>query len=361
VFDRFGVDVPASVWASVEIPDYLKTRVAVVDHNGCELEAGRDLRLLAKGIGEQEPPKRNEDWIKARSRWERKEIREWDFGELPRSVPVGSSLVAYPALEASDEGVSIRLFQNPEKAKEAHLKGVKQLFSLFLAKDLRFLKQDVSLRGRQCPGCAYFGGEKKIESSLYDCVLRKLFELDIRSRETFLSHAKKGRTALSTTARDLKEKTLAAIEAYYQLRSTLERIRNNSWNNSPVLEICALIENEMASVMPQDFLERYGEDRLSHLPRYLKAMEMRAERGSYDPLKHRKKTAQVEVFEEERNRLQQDSSIVQPSSEKRNALEELLWMLEEYKVSLFAQELKTAFPVSSKRLQQKIDEIKRMV
>jgi ATP-dependent helicase HrpA len=93
----------------------------------------------------------------------------------------------------------------------------------------------------------------------------------------------------------------------------------------------------------------------------LKALEMRVERGAYDPVKDRKRAAEAEAFVEEAETMNRDAVTSGSSMEKKEALEELRWMIEEFKVSLFAQELKTAFPVSPKRLRKKIDEIKRMV
>ena len=97
-----------------------------------------------------------------------------------------------------------------------------------------------------------------------------------------------------------------------------------------------------------------------HLPRYLKAVEMRAERGSYDMEKEQKKAAAVAPFTEALRRNIKDLS-PRTSLEKRETLEEFFWMVEEFKVSLFAQELKTPFPVSVKRLEKKLRELERMI
>jgi len=361
VFDRFGVDIPPSVWASVEIPEHLKMRVSVIDHQGRELESGRDLHLLSHDILDQGPDETNQAWKRAREKWEREGIREWDFGDLPERVPVDPSMVAYPGLEPGEKFVNIRLFQSAEKALETHLKGVEKLFMLFFSKDLRFLKKDVSLQGEQCRGCVYFGGEKAVEKALYECILRMLFQQNIRTQEAFLRHADAVKSVMPQRARELKSVTLQVLDGYHQVHSTLDRIGSGNTGNVPVLEVCAVTGNELRTLVPENFLEIYSLDRLSHLPRYLKAMEIRAERGAYDPLKHRKKTAEAAVFEQELEALKQAPLMAQFSPEKKEAVEELRWMIEEFKVSLFAQELKTTYPVSPKRLHKKVDEIKRMV
>jgi ATP-dependent helicase HrpA len=126
------------------------------------------------------------------------------------------------------------------------------------------------------------------------------------------------------------------------------------------MNLCASIRRDLEAMIPKNFLEIYPDERLNHLPRYLKAMEIRAERGAYDIVKDRKKESDAEVFKKIMEEIKNEAS-EHISREKQEALEEFRWMLEEYKVSLFAPELKTAFPVSQKRLKKRADEIRRML
>ncbi len=361
VFDRFGVDIPASVWAAVEIPEYLKMRISVIDHQGHELGAGRDVHLLLRSVPEVEPADTSRAWKQTREKWEREGITGWDFGDLPESVPVGTSTAAYPGLEPGEKWVNIRLFASPQKALASHQEGVGQLFIIHFAKDLRFLKQDLSLKGTECRGAAYFGGTPGVQNALYECLLRLLFQKNIRTREAFTEHAQAIRSSMPAQALELRDQVLKVLDAYYETRSTLQRIESGGSENKAVLELCALVRKELETLVPENFLEAYSLDRLAHLPRYLKALEMRVERGAYDPLKDRKRAAEAAAFSKETERMNQDAVVSGSSSEKQEALEELRWMMEEFKVSLFAQELKTAFPVSPKRIKKKIGEIKRMV
>jgi ATP-dependent helicase HrpA len=101
-------------------------------------------------------------------------------------------------------------------------------------------------------------------------------------------------------------------------------------------------------------------DELIHLPRYLKALELRAERGAHHPEKDKIKAAQVQEFAEAL--LKMKASLGPSTSiEKRAAVENFRWMIEEFRVSVFAQELKTRFPISRKKLEDAIKEIERMV
>ena len=112
--------------------------------------------------------------------------------------------------------------------------------------------------------------------------------------------------------------------------------------------------------MPPDFLDIYTPERLAEIPRYLRAMEVRATRGANHPEKDQSKLLQAEPFLRAFEEMDKSLS-PHASQEKREAVESYRWMVEEFKVSLFAQELKTPFPVSLKRLEDKRKEIERMV
>jgi ATP-dependent helicase HrpA len=113
-------------------------------------------------------------------------------------------------------------------------------------------------------------------------------------------------------------------------------------------------------LVPESFINLYDTDRLGHLIRYIKCVEIRAQRALVDFEKDQAKAMDVKSFND---RLGEMIKTLSPdaSNDKRKALEEFFWMIEEYKVSIFAQELKTAFPVSAKRLEKKLAQITRMI
>jgi ATP-dependent helicase HrpA len=116
----------------------------------------------------------------------------------------------------------------------------------------------------------------------------------------------------------------------------------------------------MNELMPGNFLMRYDSERLIHVMRYLKAICIRAERGMAHLDKALTRIREANIFSDNLQSML-ESSGAGASEEKLNLIEEYRWMIEEYKVSLFAQELKTAFPVSRKRLEKKRQEIERIV
>jgi ATP-dependent helicase HrpA len=112
--------------------------------------------------------------------------------------------------------------------------------------------------------------------------------------------------------------------------------------------------------VPKDFIKIYTSEKLSQIPRYLKALKIRLERGSYDPIKDINKMNRVKSFSDAFETMTGELS-PHSSTEKKVSLNEFKWMIEEFKISVFAPELKTLYPVSAKRLGEKIKEINRMV
>ena len=119
------------------------------------------------------------------------------------------------------------------------------------------------------------------------------------------------------------------------------------------------LQEELSHLAPPNFIELYDRPRLMHVERYLRGLAIRSRRAIVDPEKERAKSQGPQRYADRLRELLQTLS-PRSTAEKRAALEDLVWMIEEYKVSIFAQELKTAGPTSSKRLDDKIREIERM-
>ena len=360
IYKKFGVDIPVSEWSNVKISDHLQMRISLIDHTGRELISGRDPGIL-RHIGHPLSGKNcSEVWKKAKKKWEKTGVTIWDFGDLPEEIPVEGQLSAYPGLEKNQEGVNIRLFETRPQALGSHKTGVQALLSLHLVKELKFLKRNLALTGKGIQWAEYLGGPLAVEKKLYDCLLKNLFRVNPRTEDNFFSHAGIIRQEMFEKGKELKDQVLIILEAYYHTRSSIHTIENANKTNKAGLLLCAQIRKDLDSMVPDNFLEIYPMDRLVHLPRYLKAIRIRAERGSYDPEKDRKKSNKAEIFINILEKMIKDLS-PHATSKKRAAIEQYRWMIEEFKVSLFAQELKTPFPVSEKRLTEKQKEIERMV
>jgi ATP-dependent helicase HrpA len=156
--------------------------------------------------------------------------------------------------------------------------------------------------------------------------------------------------------RELLYAVLPVLVAHAQARRDLEPLARAK--GLPAA-LHAGMAAELADLVPPTFIALYDRPRLAHLERYLQALSLRARRAAVDPEKDRAKAAGPQAYTA---RLKALLAGLGPSTsaEKRAALEELFWTIEEYKVSVFAQELRTAVPVSPKRLDEKIRAIERM-
>ena len=206
----------------------------------------------------------------------------------------------------------------------------------------------------------YFGGPKKLVQQMYDRVIEELFAKNIRSGNAFYYHAESVTEKIFPTGRELLDKTVPVLTAYHDARSRITNLQQANRTNSIAVSFFEELSRELERLVPQTFVAIYDVRRLAHLPRYIQAAAIRARRAVVDFEKDRAKSNEIIKFIDGLNQLLKELS-PSVSDEKRRAIEDYFWMVEEYKVSVFAQELKTAIAISAKRLEMKLAEIGRMV
>ncbi len=344
---RLGVRIDPRLWEGKPLPDHLRVRVEVVDRRGAVLGAGRELAELQAQLGtkQREVSQRaaktdNAAWRAAREKWETPPAAEWKFGDLPASVVVteqaGVPVLAYPGLSAGEAGVAVRLFATPEEARATTRAGARRLLESALRYELGWLEKD--LRDLRSLGTltATLAPLEQLQADALDAIRR--WVTDPASRELGPPFSPES-----------WERAVGAAKA--DLRGLVPRLTDT------LREILALrlalqthktpypgLEGDLAALVPRDVLRRTPFDRLSHLPRYLKAMQARAERWKRDPAKDASRARELQPFAQAVGRL----------GERAGALR---WLVEEYRVSLFAQELGTAEPVSAVRLEKALREL----
>jgi len=364
IFERFKVDIPASAWAEDMLPDHLKMRISITGPKGEELVCSREKKILAQNVPESVIP---DEFGFVRKEWEKSGVTRWDFGNLSEKIDVKvknkGTWTAYPGLESDSEtlkSVNLRLFYDHDKATESHKKGVAGLYAIYFAKDLKFLKKSLVIPKEAVPYADYFGGARRFEKRLYEYVIKDLFQKNIRTEKSFYTHAEAIKPVIISKGRKLLEHVMPVMEAYYKTRSAVCDLEKSSIGNNEALSFLNRLKEELMRLVPKNFVDLYDSMRFVHLVRYIKAIEIRAQRALVNFKKDRAKVKEINAFTKSLdNMLKGLSPMV--SVEKKEAVEEYFWLIEEYKVSLFAQELKTAIPVSKKRLEQKRKEIERMV
>ena len=361
IYSRFKVDVPASAWAVADLPEHLRMRIAIQGPRGEELRASRDAAILHKGVSNTVDP---ESFESARKSWERDGLTTWDFGDLPDTVTLkaenGEKWVAYPGLKANGDGLGLRLFRKQREAMTSHRQGVAKLCGLHLAGELRSLKAHMVLPRDVANDAQYFGGAKAVARQLYESITDHLLCKNIRTRQAFEAYTREVGPLIGDTGKRKLDSVVRTLKAYHQCRTTLFDLENANRRNPGAIKFLAGLRGALANLVPENFVGLYNQGRMVCLERYIRAITLRAQRGLVSFEKDQAKAGEVRIHTDRLNELLRGLS-PNVSDEKRTAVEDFFWLIEEYKVSLFAQELKTPVRVSPKRLTKKFEEIRRMV
>lgn len=363
IYRRFGVDVPASVWPEDKLPDHLRMRIAVTDSRGDIIRAERDPMVL-KSVGSS--PKNDADAFEnLRKTWELENIDEFPMESIPESIvldpdePTGGK--AYPALSVEGEKINLRLFKEHLSGSNAHLKGVFQLLHQHFSRELKFLKHNLILPKEVRDTAIYFGGYREVEKELYECTVKSLFERNLRTRKDFDLHVKAlNDLGLHTVGIAKRDAVITVLQEYHKTRALLAQLTAANRANPGLLNLLEGMQIQLNQLLPNNFIVLYDIYRLKHIPRYLATFVIRAQRAAVHLEKDRQRWSEIAPFMDRLNELTA-SLTPQSSVEKRRAVEEFYWMTEEFKVSLFAQEVGTDGPISRKRLTNKLKEIDRMV
>jgi ATP-dependent helicase HrpA len=342
-----GIALRAGDFDPSSLLDHLHMNYRVVDDAGKPLAAGRDLAALRKQFGIQ--AKQTFEQAQGASPWTRSGITSWDFGDLPESVEIrrhGLTLRGHPALVDDGASVSMRLFDSPQAASQAHRGGVRRLFLLQLGKEMAYLERNLPNIDRICLCFAPIGSGERIRADLLSAVADRALgdAAQARTQQAFIDLAGAAWQRLSA-ARDevcqAVDQTLTEHNAISRLLSP-ERI-------PPLWEPAAVeIREQLAWLVPADLVTRTPPQWLVHLPRFIRAAGLRLGKlGDAGHIRDNQRAATVrphwQRYVERRQKHARDG-VVDPN------LELFRWMIEELRVSVFAQELKTSFPISEKRL-----------
>ncbi|WP_170161503.1 ATP-dependent RNA helicase HrpA [Desulfosoma caldarium] len=376
VLDVTGLHVPRSLWPREALADHLRMRFEVVDEDGSVLRAGRDLAQL-----QQSSPQVHHDavWDKARRRWERSGLTSWDFGPLPQEIELGRDAYgvmrcAYPGLQAEGTTVSVRLFADAPSAQEATRDGLLVLYQHAFAPLLKSLRKEwVLAPGRthsdstQAPlslkALHFLGhlGEAQKQAHLY--MLRELFDLhdpQPLDEEKYRQTIQDLPAQLGYRSRQLWSEILAVLHARAEVIETLDKFRSKQTTTAMTLERLHAVEKELIELVPADFLRRYRSAVMRELPRYLRGLALRAERAFVAPEKDRQKWAEVAPFVARYQSAHQNLAPEAPA-QVREFLDAMRWMIEEYKLSVFAPEVKRPYVVSAERLEKKWAEYEALI
>lgn len=359
IADSFRVRVAARDWPVDTLPAHLRFRFCLLDSQGKVLQAGRDFLELKAAAGAG--PSLGEDRLASlRSRWERQDLTPDQLEQAPERLPVtgvDGSLqgYVYPGLEAGEGNrAGLRLFARPEEARQSSRQALLALYGAEFAKQMKGLKKELVLPRGQWALVEGIASQEQFNAALCERVLCEVFRVrdgSIPSAAEFAARVEELRkTGILPPAREVFD---AILQVLRERRATLDLIGKFAAMAGQA-ERFAEYRRQANLIVPADFPATLPLSRLPALCRYLKALRIRVERAHVAPAKDATRAQQVAPHEEHFHRAAHHRPL---SPELQRHLEEYREMIEEFKVSLFAQELGTAFPVSAKRLEKKWQEM----
>jgi ATP-dependent helicase HrpA len=347
-----GCSVPREAWRFESLPDHLRMRFRVVDAGGRTIQTGRDLTRLQSNLAGQ-VSRSFSQMTPTIDQCER--LTHWKYDHLAQPVVIeqsGINVRAYRALIDHGEYVTLKLVDTREHANRENNKGVRRLYLLALPSEVKYLQKHLLGMQGLCLLYQGIGTCEALKSDIieaaFDYVLLDGMALP-ENRIEFDKRLAAGKPRLISTANEICRLTETILKGYH---TVLKHLRKNSL----VSRTAALddIKAQLTQLVYSGFVRDTPAPWLKHLPRFLKAIEIRLEKLEHAPGKDRKLCEIIRPFWERWTQSTRENNWTVKDEE---ALVNYRWMLEELRVSLFAQTLGTSVSVSAKRLQRQWDKV----
>jgi ATP-dependent helicase HrpA len=276
---------------------------------------------------------------------EQKNLTSWSFGPLPEYIEInreGQTIVGYPALVDRGLHCDLEIFDNPQEARWTHNIGLLRLFRLALREQLKFLEKNLPALTRISLLFMPLGTQEALRDQIIDCAVTQacLREPLPTDAKTFELRRLEGKSRLGLLAQEITHQTDAILTEWAALQRKLAQAQNHR-------AAYADLQQQIGTLIHGTFLRQTPAAHLSHFPRYLKAAAMRIDKLRADPLRDQRLMAEMAPL---LTQYQRTRTALKGKSDPQ--LDEFRWLLEELRVALFAQTLRTPMPISVKRLQK---------
>ena len=340
VREQFNLDVPLDAFRPDSAPPHLHMNFRVLDEHGRQLDMGRNLAELKRALGgkteailqEQAPVDEGERYT------------GWTMGDLPELMEIrrgGQTLVGYPALVDADDAVTLQVFDSPEKAREMHRGGVLRLLGIAFRDRIRDIERSLAKDVVLGP----------LKDDVVAAALQRTFlagELPMTQKD-FARRVDEGRNRFTLIAQELARMAAGILAERVALEKKLNGLKTFARETDDV-------RSQIGRLLAAGWLARTPWERLQHFPRYLKAAALRLDKLRADPARDARLAADFTSLEVPYRR---EAATRARHGALDAEFEQFGWLLEELRVSLFAQELKTPVPVSVKRLSKLWQTLKR--
>jgi ATP-dependent helicase HrpA len=270
----------------------------------------------------------------------------WTFGALPELLEVrvaGREVIGFPALHDDGDSVSLRPFDTPEEAARVHRRGLARLFALTLKDQVRAIEKLPGLRELALQYMS-FGTEAELKALLVEATLKRCCLLDPLPTDAaaFAARCAEAKPRITLVAQEFIRLGAQLLTEHAALNRRLSGMKAHP-------EVVDDVQRQLAGLLPRGFLADLRWERLAHFPRYLKAASVRLDKLRNNVARDAQAMAEWKALAQQ---LEREAQAKRRADVSDPQLEEFRWLLEELRVGLYAQELKTPMPVSVKRLQK---------
>ena len=326
-------------WAAFRLPEHCYFNLRIIDDGGQELAMGRDLIQIQQQLGKAAATTFRDNT----QEFERDNVTAWDIGTLPESIKFArgkQQLTGYLGLQKEKDGrIALRLFDTSAAAEQAHRLGVIELMKLQLKEQVKDLNKGIQGFTQAAMLLKHINADT-LRDDLTQAVCDRAFigedELP-RNEKTFKEQIKRARSRLPAVKEALSRYLQETAAAYAEL--------NGKLGKHPLTH---LMRQRLQTLLAAGFATRTPWAQWPRLPIYLKAMTLRLEKYSSNPARDAAREADIQELEQMWQ--EKTDGLVKQGQPISDDLAAFKWMIEELRVSLFAQELKTPYPVSVKRL-----------
>ncbi|MES2674699.1 MAG: ATP-dependent RNA helicase HrpA [Pseudomonadota bacterium] len=342
-----GIDVPKEVWQGINVDNFYVFNIKVVDEKGKLLASDRNLTQLREKYRERV----QQDIQSAAIDIEKEDIVTWDFGDLPPSIQLqrsGMSIRAYPTLVDKSTSVALQVLDNPQQAQHFTQRGIARLMFLQLTQTVKYLQKEL-LKGQDVVlTLAGIGTRAQVVDDLILAAIKQLAISDQtqlpRSALEFEERLVVVRDKLIERALDISNNLLSSLKLLVDVKKQIKQQKNAL----ALAFTLSDINQQLQQLFFVGLMYETPDVWLRQYPRYLRAIQFRLERAALNPQKDKLALAEVQPYQKKFDEyLQKEGEFVVAQNA---ALQEYRWWIEELRVSLFAQAVKTLMPISSKRL-----------
>ena len=269
----------------------------------------------------------------------------WSFGELPELMEIskgGQSLIGFPALVDMGDAVSIEVFDEPDVAAAKNRAGLRRLFALQIKDALKYLEKNIPDMQKMAVAYMQLGSADELKAQIIDVALDRAFLLEPLPNDeaSFKRRIDEGRGRLTLIANEVARLALGVLSEFALAQRKIKDTKNAA-------DATADCTQQLQRLLPKNFRAATPWPQLQHGARYLKAISLRLEKYRADPARDAQRLTELKPLEQKYWRL-----VAERKGQTDARMLEFRWLLEELRVSFFAQELRTPQPVSIKRLEK---------